>query len=163
MRYLLIYATKTGSSRRCASLIAANLNAQDCEVVDIASGQPDLSGFDAFVAGSYVRMGKMDKRIVSFIKKHQDDMPFGIFACGCYPQNFADAALRNLGDDILEKAVTCDFLGADLIVENYKGLDRTMAKIMVATKEKDPSFGLCDRVLTERIPVFADEMRNLDV
>lgn len=160
MKYLILYSTKTGSSKKCAALIAANLNAQDCDVADINGSVPDLSGYDAFIAGSYIRMGRMDRKIVSFIKKHADDMPFGIFACGCFPDRFSENIVRDFPDDILEKAAAVDFLGSETSYDYLKGADRVLVKLMDRIKASDPGFITADRIMTDRIVQFADEFRN---
>ena len=71
MKNLIIYASKTGTTKKCAALLAANLGAESCTLWNIDDGEPELSSFDCAAVGSYIRMGVIDKRISAFIEKHR--------------------------------------------------------------------------------------------
>lgn len=63
MKNLIIYASKTGTTKKCAALLAANLGAENCTLWNINEGEPPaLSDFDCAAIGSYLRMGVIDKK-----------------------------------------------------------------------------------------------------
>ena len=111
MKNLIIYASKTGTTKKCAALLAANLGAESCTLWNIDDGEPELSGFDCAAVGSYIRMGVIDKRISAFIEKHREQlfaMPFGVFFCGCLEDKVSEAIIKNFDDktfDILMNAI----------------------------------------------------------
>ena len=97
MKNLIIYASKTGTTKKCAALLAANLGAESCTLWDISSGEPNLADFDCAAVGSYLRMGVIDKKIAAFIEKHREQlftMPFGVFFCGCLEDKVSEAIVK---------------------------------------------------------------------
>ena len=123
MKNLIIYASKTGTTKKCAALLAANLGAESCTLWNIDDGEPELSGFDCAAVGSYIRMGVIDKRISAFIEKHREQlfaMPFGVFFCGCLEDKVSEAIIKNFDDGVLEHA---------LCVECFGGLIKTSKKM----------------------------------
>lgn len=60
MRTLILYSTKSGASKECANLIAAQMD--NCAMHDLSKPVPDISSFDTVIIGSGVRMGKQAAR-----------------------------------------------------------------------------------------------------
>lgn len=161
MKTIIIYASKTGTTKRCAALLAANLGAENCDLFDINSGEPDLSLYDCAAVGSYLRMGVMDKKISAFLKKRRDElfaMPFGIFLCGCLEDAVSEAIVKNISDDFLERAVSVDFFGGEMHPEKYKGFDKMVFKSISKISEKDPTFKFLNAIIPENITAFAAEL-----
>ncbi len=161
MKTLIIYASKTGATKKCAGLIATHLGAENCELFDIASGETELSGYDCCVIGSYIRMGVIDKRAAAFIKKHQNElfsMKFGLFLCGCLEGKVSDAIVKNFNDDLLEHALCVEFFGGELHSEKYKGAEKLFVKSIHKIADKDPSFKTVEKIQPESIAAFAAEL-----
>ena len=161
MKNCIIYASKTGTTKRCANLLAANLGAENCELFDISGGEPDFSSAETVVLGSYIRMGVIDKKIASFLEKNKEalfEKKFGIFLCGCLEEKVSDAIVKNFSEDILEKAVSVDFFGGELAAEKQKGLDKLLIKSLLKIAEKDPNFNISNGIYAENITAFAAEI-----
>ena len=117
MKNLIIYASKTGTTKKCAALLAANLAAESCTLWNIDDGEPELSSFDCAAVGSYIRMGVIDKRISAFIEKHREQlfaMPFGVFFCGCLEDKVSEAIIKNFDDSVLEHALCVEYSVAEI-------------------------------------------------
>ncbi|MBR5881714.1 MAG: hypothetical protein IKZ16_08495, partial [Clostridia bacterium] len=68
-RILIVYASKTGSTKTAAELLAAELAGRDvtlCTTEDVAS---DPTVYDVVVMGSSIRYGKLYKPMREYLKK----------------------------------------------------------------------------------------------
>ena len=65
MKTLIIYASKTGTTQKCAKRIKEQL--KDATVVNIDNQKEDISQYDLIVIGSPIRIGMMDNRIKKFL------------------------------------------------------------------------------------------------
>jgi menaquinone-dependent protoporphyrinogen oxidase len=83
---LVVYASRHGATAGIAERIGEVLRAEDIEVtVANARDMPDPSGFDAYVIGSGVYIGKWEKDATSFVRSHQAILgtrPVWLFSSG---------------------------------------------------------------------------------
>ena len=69
MRILIVYASKTGTTERCAGIIGQNL--KDVTIINLIAAQnEDIDKYDLIIIGSPIRMGMIDKRVKDFISKN---------------------------------------------------------------------------------------------
>ena len=86
MKTLIIYSSKTGITKKCAALLAANIGADSCDLFEISENIPEISDYECVVVGSYIRMGVIDKKISAYLQKHKEELfgtKFGLFICSC--------------------------------------------------------------------------------
>ena len=163
MKTLILYATKTGTTKKCAALLAANLGADSCELWDLADGMPELSGYDALALGSYLRMGVVDKRLSAFLEKRKAEIlekPFGLFLCGCVEEKVSEAIAKNFKEEFLEKARCVEFFGGELSPEKCKGLEKLIVRALHKIAQKDQNFVLAEKIRPEAITSFAEELKK---
>lgn len=161
MRTLIVYATKTGTTKKCAALLAANLGIDSCALWNMADGEPDLSGYDALVFGSPLRMGVIDKKMAAFLEKKKAEVlerRFGIFLCGCLEEKVSEAITKNFSEEFLEKARSVEYFGGELSAEKTRGLEKLVIRSLFKIEQKDPDFHLADKILPEAITGFAGEL-----
>jgi menaquinone-dependent protoporphyrinogen oxidase len=72
-RILVTYATKAGSTAGVAEVIAQALGATAGAEVDLCAIEDahDIAGYDGFVVGSCIRVGKWQPAALAFLKTHQ--------------------------------------------------------------------------------------------
>ncbi len=160
MKNLIIYASKTGTTKKCAALLAANLGAESCTLWDIASGEPNLEDFDCAAIGSYLRM---DKKIAAFIAKHKEQlfaMPFGVFFCGCLEDKVSEAIVKNFDEEVLEHALCVECFGGVLSPEKQSGAAKLMLKMMLKAAKGDPNFRVSNEIFPDRVTAFAAELQR---
>jgi menaquinone-dependent protoporphyrinogen oxidase len=85
-RVQVVYASRHGGSEGIANRIAEVLRTQgaDAEAADAASN-PDPAGFDAYVIGSGVYLGKWLQDGIAFVQQHQEALaakPVWLFSSG---------------------------------------------------------------------------------
>lgn len=82
-RLLIIYATRAGSTPEIAATLAETLAARGFHVeVKPVKAQPALSGYDAVILGSAIRIGNWLPEMVAYIQANQatlQRLPVGIF------------------------------------------------------------------------------------
>ncbi len=161
MKTIIIYATKTGTVKRCASLLAANLGVENTDLFDIADGEPDYSGYDTIVFGTPVRAGVIDDRIKRMIEKHAADLRprrYAVFTCNCLLAKVSEAFVKNFSEDFMEHALCMDTFGGEFDPKSQHGISKFFTKIMELALKSDPSLQLCGHILPENIVNFAKEI-----
>ena len=102
-RILVTYATCAGSTVEVATAIAETLAKRGFSVdVKAVKTRPALSGYDALVMGSAIRMGAWLPEAVSFIKDNQaalSGLPLALFT----------VHMSNLADDETSRAARADY------------------------------------------------------
>lgn len=97
---VVIYATREGQTRKVGEHIAADLckNGFDAHAVDVGEGAKsiNLSEHDAAVVAASVHMGRHEREMVKFVKRHRDELER-------LPSVFLSV---NLGEAIVERPET---------------------------------------------------------
>ena len=63
MKILIAYASKSGTARAAAELLATHLKNHEVTVTDLEKNDPVLGDFDYIVLGGPIRMGKAHKAL----------------------------------------------------------------------------------------------------
>lgn len=164
LKTLIIYSTKTGTTKKCAALLAANIGADSCDLFEISEEIPEISGYECVVLGSYVRMGVIDKKISAFIQKHKAELfetKFGLFICCSLAEKVSEAITKNFSDEIMDHAAIIDCFGGELKVENLKGLEKLAANSFIKIAKVDPNFRLFEKIIPESITNFSDVLKEI--
>ena len=75
MRVAIIYATREGQTRRIAEYLAGAFHSRDVqpEIFDARqTPDPDLEVYDALVVAASVHIGKHEREMVRFVRRHRD-------------------------------------------------------------------------------------------
>jgi len=75
---LVAYATKHGSTREVAEVVAEELHAELRELGEV----DDLDGYRVVVIGAPLYMGRWHSDARRFLKRHGAELPFAVFALG---------------------------------------------------------------------------------
>lgn len=130
MKIALLFASKSGTTEKAATLLAEKLG--DAECFDLGRKTPDLDPFDALIIGGPIRMGKLHKTVAGFIDDNRAAIrkkPYGLFIC-C---GFTDQAVEELenvfDEDLRAGAVAVASFGGELDISKQKGPDKMIAKM----------------------------------
>ncbi len=162
MKTLIIYSTKTGTTKKCAALLAANIGADSCDLFEIGEKLPEISNYECVVLGSYVRMGVIDKKIASFIKKNKEELfktNFGIFICSCLSDKVSEAIIKNFSDEIMDNAII-DCFGGELSEDKIKGMDKFIVNSLLKIAKTDPDFRVVTSINPGAITHFANALKG---
>ena len=115
MRILIGYASKTGTARECAEMLAEELRGQELTVADLATEAPKPQGYDLVILGGSVRYGKAHAALRAYLKGYGESLakiPHGFFLCCGLGHEFEEYAEKCFPRELREKAyATLNFGG----------------------------------------------------
>ncbi len=164
MKTLIIYSSKTGTTKRCAALLAANIGADSCDLYEISEDIPEISGYECVVIGSYVRMGVIDKKISAFLEKHKKELfetKLGLFICCCLADKVSDAITKNFSEEFMDNAAIIDCFGGELPKDKIKGMDKLIVSSIIKIAKTDPTFTVSEKIIPESITNFASVLKEI--
>ena len=150
LKTLIIYSSKTGTTKKCAALLAANIGADSCDLFEISENIPEISGYECVAIGSYVRMGMIDKKVAAFLQKHKEELfgtKFGLFICSCLSDKVSDAITKNFSEEFMDHAAIIDHFGGELKKDSIKGFDKLVVNSLLKISRTDPNFRLADKII----------------
>ena len=134
MKTLLVYASQSGTTAKAAALLAQRLGG--CDLVDItkkkAAAHCDAAGYDAVIAGSYVRMGALAPTVVAFLDRNRaalQDRRCGLFLLG-YFEEYSAQYLDKLFPRWLAGRATRGWFGGELDLARLRGFERMTMKMV---------------------------------
>lgn len=164
MKTLIIYSSKTGTTKKCAALLAANIGADSCDLFEVSENIPEISDYECVAIGSYVRMGVIDKKISAFLQKHKEELfgtKFGLFICSCLQDKVSDAITKNFSEEFMDHAAIIDWFGGTLPEDKIKGMDKFIVKSIIRIAKTDPTFSVCEKIVPESITNFANVLKEI--
>lgn len=130
MKILIAYATKNGTTKECAEILASLLKNQDVTLVRVGRGgqdMPSVDEYDVVVFGSNIRMAKIDKTLSEYLHKNADKLSkrrCAYFLCCGFIDCFEDYLYKNIPEKLIESAETVSCFGGSLDKHKAKGFDR---------------------------------------
>lgn len=137
MRTLILYSTKSGASKECASLLAKQI--EDCAVHNLSRTVPELSSFETIIIGSGIRMGKLYKPVRTFVKTHEDLLltkRLAFYLCNAYPDTLQKAIENNIPKTLAQSAVCIKSFGGKQPFSNTNNFDWMIAENIVALAQR---------------------------
>lgn len=162
MRILIAYASKSGTARAAAELLAAHLQGQEVTVTDLEKNHTVSGDFDHIVVGGSVRMGKAHKALRRFLKENGAEIaavPHTLFLCCGIPEQFENYLRRTFSPDLLDSAEDAVYFGGELDVSKQKGFDKWVARMIrnAIRDSEDDEAGL-PGLLPEHVRMLADRL-----
>ncbi|MHA1455425.1 MAG: flavodoxin family protein [Promethearchaeota archaeon] len=76
MKIMVCYFSNTGNTEKIARSIAEGLEGEDVELLKIEDGDPsNLKNYDLVVLGSGIYGGKLNKKVIDFMKNVSEYPP----------------------------------------------------------------------------------------
>ena len=158
MRTLIVYASKTGTTERCAGILGQNL--KDVTKINLTATQnEDINKYDLIIIGSPIRMGMIDKRVKDFISKNFNllkNKKVAYFICCGFNENWKQYYEQNFPKELLDEAITYDSFGGEMNLEKQKGFDKFIVKMVSKNMPQDKEV----KILNENINRFIEKMRQ---
>ena len=131
MKIAIIYATRGGTVRECASLLARELKNDEVTLLEIGKDDISFEGFDRIVLGFSIRMAKALPAARKFIKQNEEkllSLPVGYFICCGFTDCFEEYAEKTIPTPLYYRALAISCFGGSLDHTKFKGLDRLLVK-----------------------------------
>lgn len=123
MSTLIVYASKSGTAKECADILAQKL--EDCKAYEV-SGAPAPDEWDTIVLGSGVRMGKAYKPLLKYMAKHAEALKtkrVAIYLCNGDLNTFAPSLEKSIPAFLREHALAAVCLGGRAPFSKDTGLE----------------------------------------
>ncbi len=157
MKILIAYAGKTGTTEKCARLLAEKL--PDAAAVDLNLQTPQVASFDTVVVGGSIRMGQLHSKVKNFLVQNTQSLKSkktAYFICCGSAENASAFFANNFPKELLERACGCECFGGEMKIENMHGVTRLMTKMILkssAEKNVPPP-----QIIYENIGKLAEEI-----
>lgn len=158
MKTLIAYASKYGTTRDCATMLAEKFGA-DATLLDLKlSPKPDLGAYDQIILGSSMYMGRIHKSVKNLCKNNQDMLLqkcVAFFVCGLSNKDDVLTYLQNqLPGALLKHAAAIKHFGGEIRLENAKFMDKFILEKMQREKNMQPTLD------TSAIDAFFDMLNR---
>lgn len=158
MNTLIAYASKYGSTEKCARLLAEDL-AGNVDLYNLKNPKNiDFAQYDKVIIGGSIYMGRIRKEVTEFCSKNINvlkDKKLGLFIC-CMSDG--ETAEKQINDsfpaELMEKTITKDCFGGEFIFKKMNFMERFIIK-KISKTDQDKS-----NILNENIHQFAQRMNG---
>ncbi len=133
MKILIAFASRYGTTQKCADMLADLIQKQNYEVVTVdlqKSLKIKVDDFDVVVIGGSFVMGRMNKFVQKFVSlnlKKLLNKKIGIFMCGM-DEKWQEELKKGFPKSLLDHASTRGYFGYELNLEKMSGIARGMMK-----------------------------------
>lgn len=157
MKTLIVYASKTGATEKCAKKLVSRIN--NTKMVNILNYNEDINNYDLIIIGSPIRMGMIDKRIKKFLNNNKEILKLknvAYFICCGFNENYKKYYEQNIPKDLLDIAIIYDTFGGEMDIEKQKGFDKFIVKMVSKNIDKNKEIIILD----ENIDNFLKVIKN---
>lgn len=152
MKTIIVYASKYGTTEKCALLLKDKING-DVDVVNLKNEKPNLSEYDAIIVGGPIYIGKLNKTVEAFCINNLPamiDMKKGFFVCHMeFEKTMQELVAKYYPKKLVDTAVATSGFGGAFYVSKMNFLYKAMIK---------QSAGIMDdqeKILYDEIDKFA--------
>lgn len=161
MSTLIAYASKHGSSKKCAELLSKKLTG-NIEIINLKEhGGVDLSDFDKIIIGGSIYAGRIQKEVNEFCLKNIDTLrkkKIGVFIC-CMNKNESEKQLNSaFPEEIIRLAATKECFGGEFNFKDMSFIERFITKMISKSLSKNDPSNIIDT--TKDISMLSEE--NID-
>jgi menaquinone-dependent protoporphyrinogen oxidase len=160
MKILIAYATRFGTTEKCAGMLAERLRKKNLEVelVDLKKNKRvKPENYDLVVVGGSFLAFRMNAFVKKFVKRNLNillNTKTGIFMCGA-DENWENEIKKGFPEELLDKAVAKGYFGYEMNWDKMNPIVRNM--MQKASKTTEP----VSKINTENIRKFAEEIAKV--
>ena len=163
MKILIAYATKSGTAREAAEILARELPKHEVTLADLSETAPVPGDFDYIVLGGPIRAGKVHPALRRYVKANEAAIaavPHTLFVCCAYGEMLVDYMEMSYPASLRESAEAMLNFGGVLDVSRQKGFDKWITRMMRnSILEDEDGDQLLPCLLPEHIRALADRLR----
>ena len=157
MKVLIAFATRYGTTEKCAGILADELKEKGHEVdlVDLKKNKKvDPKDYEIVATGGSFIAFRMNSLVKKFVKRNLKtllDMKTGVFMCGA-DEDWEKEIQKGYPEELLKSAVTKGYFGFEMNWDKMSPMIRGM--MQKAWKSTDP----VSKINTDNIKNFAEEL-----
>ncbi len=137
MKTIIIYASKHGTTKKSAELLAKSLSEDVILVNAVKDRVPNLQEYDQIIIGGSIHMDKIQSQIRKLCDKNKDLLMrkrVGIFIC-CGGKEVVDEQMKAAFDSLYEQAHARGYFGYEYDLSKMGFLSRMVVKNVGKVKE----------------------------
>ena len=157
MKILITYATRFGTTEKCASMLAELLREKnyEVEIVDLKKDKRvKPENYDLVVVGGSFLIARMNAYVQKFVKRNLNTLlkiKTAVFMCGS-DENWENEIKKGFPQELLDKAVAKGYFGYEFNLDKMNPMFRKM--MQKASETTEP----VSKINTENIKKFAEEI-----
>ena len=155
MKTLIAYASKTGTTEKCARMLAEKIG--NAVLVDLCAQKPNPAAYDQVIVGGSVRMGSLHVDARQYLEGTEPillEKRLGIFLCAGFAEKANAILENNVSAQLREHALQCACFGGEIDMGKLRGFEKMITK-MALRSFKDGDGATMPHLLPERIEAFA--------
>lgn len=131
MNILIAYASRYGSTEKCALKLSQYLS-DKADILNLAKEKnTDLAKYDSVIIGSHIMAGKINQKVKNFYETNLNELlnkKVGIFICAGNTELADKEITDNFPAELLDKAVAKGYFGYEYNLEKMNFLFKTIVK-----------------------------------
>lgn len=167
MNILIAYASKSGTTRGAAEMLAKLLINHTATLADLEKTTPVPGDFDYIVIGGPIRMGKAHKALRRYLASFDEALckiPHTLFLCCSIPHQFEHYLECTFSDALRESAEDALYFGGELNLSKQRGFDKLIVRMIrnsieESAEEEEDEDAVIPGLLPEHIRILADRLR----
>lgn len=152
MKTLIVYASKYGTTEKCALLLKSKIDG-DVDVVNLKNEKPNLSVYDAIIVGGPIYIGKLNKTVESFCINNLPamvDMKKGLFICHMeFEKTMEELIAKYYPKKLVDTATAVAGFGGAFYVSKMNFINKAMIKKAAGIMDDQ------EKILYDEIDKFA--------
>lgn len=156
MNILIAYSTRSGTTEKCAHILAEKLGG--ATVANLKREIPDPSKFDIVIVGGALRTGNITGETLDYLHRCEHlllQRPLGLFVCAGSEDQVEDVFHKNVSASLLAHAKCRMSFGGELDARRARGFEKIIIKMILKNAKKN---GTQMQLFPERIDQFAEIM-----
>ncbi len=157
MKILIVYATRYGTTEKCAGMLADILKekAHEVELADLKKNKRiKPENYDLVAVGGSFMIGQMNARVRKFVERNLNTLlnkKTALFMCGS-DEGWETEMQKGFPVELLEKAVARGYFGYELLLDKMNPIFRSMIQKVEKTTDS------ISKINHENIKKFAEEI-----
>jgi len=131
MKNCIIFTTKHGSAAKAADLLKQKLNAET-DIINLNDVKKiDITDYDTIVLGGSIYIGKIQKRMIKFIKKNLKQLlnkNITLYVMAGEKDNPEAVIQKVYLPELNDHAISKRYFGYEMILENMNALEKAVVK-----------------------------------
>lgn len=159
MKVLIVYATRTGTTARAASLLADHF--PGAVLCDLKDENPDPSDFDIILFGSGIYFGGILKPLKDWLNEYWEVIRLkikGVFICNAIIDEAPQLMRDNFSLELRNASVVVDSFGGEYSPKNLNFYERARLKLTHKELLGGQVTELVPCLLPDRVKAFSDEI-----
>ncbi|MFY9139375.1 MAG: flavodoxin domain-containing protein [Thermacetogeniaceae bacterium] len=162
MNTVIIFASRYGTAKECAEILARQIYGS-VDLVDIQTeGVPELAHYDQVIIGGSIRFGQIQKQIKRFCRENIEELTkkkICLVICFGLLENAKQNIENSFPQQLLDHAAAVECFGGKIDLNKLSFFDRIITNMVMKAVDQQ---GDKPAVLVEKIDRFCHEM-NRDI